>query len=57
MLRSSDLLDAQAEVEEAVRRVRLPVGSFHLRDEAAEAVAQLGCGAFEEVLLQLHGPR
>lgn len=45
------LLDAEAEVEQAVRGVRLSVRSFHLSDEAAEAVAQLSCGAFKDILL------
>ena len=52
----SCLLDAEAEVEDAVRWVLLSVWSFHLRDEAAESVAQLGGGASEEILLQLDGP-
>lgn len=50
----SCLLDAEAEVEQAVGGVGLSVGSFHLIDEATEAVAQLSSGALENILLQLH---
>lgn len=50
----SCLLDAEAEVEHAVGGVGLSVGSFHLIDEATEAVAQLSSGALENILLQLH---
>lgn len=39
------LLDAEAEVEQAVGGVRLSVWSLHFSDEAAEAIAQLSCGA------------
>lgn len=52
--RASHLLDAEAEVEQAVRGVGLPVGPFHLVDEAAESVAQLSGGALENVLIQHH---
>ena len=47
----SNLLDAEAEVEQAVGGVRLPVGSFQLSDEATEAVAQLSSGALKNILL------
>lgn len=47
----SNLLDAEAEVEEAVGGVRLSVGSFQLSDEATEAVAQLSSGALKNILL------
>lgn len=48
------LLDAKAEVEQTVRAVRPPIGPFHLRNEAAETVAELSCGALENILLQHH---
>lgn len=52
--RASHLLDAEAEIEEAVRGVGLPVRPFDLVDEAAESVAQLSRGALEDVLVQHH---
>lgn len=47
----SCLLDAEAEVEQAVGGVGLSIGPFQLPDEATEAVAQLSCGALKNVLL------
>ena len=52
-VRVPNLLDAQAEVEQAVWQVGLSVGSLHLDSEAAETVAQLCGGAAQDVLLQL----
>lgn len=49
------LLNAEAEVEEAVGGVRLSIGSFHLTDERTKTVAQLSRGAAENILLQLYG--
>lgn len=54
--KSTCLLDAKAEVEQAVGAVRLPVGPLHLGNEAAEAVAELSCGALEDIRLQHHQP-
>lgn len=53
----SCLLDAEAEVKHGVGRVRLSVWSFHLSDEAAEAVAELSGGAAKKILLQLQRTR
>lgn len=52
--RTSHLLDAEAEVEQAVRGIGLPVWPLDLIDEAAESVAQLSRGALEDVLIQHH---
>lgn len=54
MNRKSCLLDAEAEVEQAVGGVWLSVGSFHLIDEATETIAQFSSGALKNILLQLH---
>lgn len=51
----SCLLNAEAEVEQAVRGVWLPTGSFHFIDEATESITQLSSGAPKNILLQLHG--
>lgn len=51
---ASHLLDAEAQVEQAVRGVGLPVRPLDLVDEAAESVAQLSRGALEDVLVQHH---
>lgn len=53
----SCLLDAEAEVKHGVGRVWLSVWSFHLSDEAAEAVAELSGGAAKKILLQLQRTR
>lgn len=53
--RTSCLLDAETEVEQAVGGVKFSAWSFHLGDEATEAVAQLSGGAAKNILLQLHG--
>lgn len=50
----SCLLDAKAEVEETVRGVRRPIGPFHLRDKAAEAITEFSCGTLQNILLQQH---
>ena len=52
-VRASHLLDAEAEVEQAVWLVGLSVGPLQLHGEAAQAVAQLGGGAAQDVLPQL----
>lgn len=36
------LLDAEAEVEKPVGGIRFPIPLFHLSDEEAEALVQLG---------------
>ena len=46
---SSCLLYAEAEVEQAVGGVLLPVRSFHLSDETTEALAQLSRRAAKNV--------
>ncbi len=51
----SRLLNAEAEVEQAIWGVRLSVGSFHLSDETTESITQLSSGAPKNILLQLHG--
>lgn len=51
---SSCLLDVEAEEQEAVGGVRPSVGPVHLRDEANEALAQLGRRAAQDVFVQRH---
>lgn len=47
----SHLLNAEAEVEQAVGGVRLSIRPFHLSDEAREAAVQFRCGAVKNILL------
>lgn len=47
----SYFLNPEAEVEQAVGGVGFSVGPFHLSDEAAQTVAELGRGAAQQILL------
>lgn len=51
---SSCLLDAETEVEDAVRRIRLHIQVLHLSDENTQAVVQLGRRAEKDFLLKMH---
>ncbi len=45
------LLDAQAEIKDAVRAVFLSVGSTNFRNELAEAIAYFSRAALQQILL------